>query len=91
MEKHKFEIIFASNDVKNIQDGIGRVIGYREISYPKRVTAYVGPRHPNRPNAKHNCGPGNLHSSLQPDIKRKMEAEKLPKMMRDMDILEILV
>ena len=39
-----FETIFTSNDVMNIQDGIGKGFGSREGSYSMVVNDYSGPR-----------------------------------------------
>ena len=40
--KHEFETIFTSNDVINIQYGIGKGFGYRERAYSLGEIAYFG-------------------------------------------------
>ena len=57
MGKHYFEIILTSNDVTDIQDGIGKVFGSREISYSMGVNTFFGPRQTNRPYATPNYRP----------------------------------
>ena len=53
-EKHNFESIFTSNDVMNIQDGIGEGFGDIERVYYIDVNNYFGPRRTNIPHATPN-------------------------------------
>ena len=57
-KKHQFETIFTSNDVMNIQYGIGKVFGSRERSYYVGVNDYFGHRQTNIPHATLNYEPG---------------------------------
>ena len=52
--KHEFETIFTHNYVINIQYGIGKVFGSREIAYYVGVNDYFGPRRTNIPHATPN-------------------------------------
>ena len=56
-KKHEFETIITSNDVINIQDGIGKGIGFREKSYSMGINAYFGPIQTHRSHATSNYGP----------------------------------
>ena len=56
--KHEFETIFTCNYVINIQDGIGKGFGSREISYSMVVNAYFGSKKINRPHTTPKYGPG---------------------------------
>ena len=56
-ENHDFETVFTSNDVMNIQYGIGKVFSSRERAYSIRVNDYFGPILKNIPHATPNYGP----------------------------------
>ena len=43
LQSRDFETIFASNDVLNIQDVIGKLFGYIERAYSMGVNGYFGP------------------------------------------------
>ena len=48
MKKHEFETIFTYNYVMNIQNGLVKVFGSRQISYSPVVNDYFVPRRTNR-------------------------------------------
>ena len=58
MEKYNFETIFTSDNVMNIQYGIGKGFGYREISLYMEVNIYFPPRRTHIPHATPNYGLG---------------------------------
>ena len=59
-KRHDFEAIFTSNDIMNIQDGIGKRFRSIKRTYYIGINADFGPRRINRPHATPNYGPGNI-------------------------------
>ena len=56
--------IFTSDDIMNIQYGIGTGFGSIERAYYMGVNTYFGPRRTNRAHATSKYGPGNIGFKL---------------------------
>ena len=56
-ENHKFETIFTSDDVLNIQYAIGKLFGSRERELYMELNDYFGPRRTNRTHSTPNYVP----------------------------------